>query len=268
MIKDAFLKTLMEKIKALIGYLFIFYAFILFIAILIFSHSSDLLDYPKPIEPQGKTPNFSLFANTREKKAAFFAFFRPIAKEYNESILSKREKIKTIQNQLKNHSALSKKDRSYIETLANRYRVDTSFTIHEITDQLMIKVNAIPESLVLAQAANESAWGTSRFAQQANNFFGQWCFKKGCGIVPKRRAEGASHEVAAFSSPKDSVRAYIDNLNAHPAYTELRLIRAKIAAEDRSITGAELAAGLTNYSERKEEYIAEIRSMIRSNNLE
>ena len=126
----------------------------------------------------------------------------------------------------------------------------------------------IPNSLALVQAANESAWGTSRFARDANNYFGQWCFTRGCGLIPANRIEGAHHEVQRFSSPKESVASYLNNLNTHNAYAQLRSIRSNAVKNGEPITGYLLAAGLGKYSERGEAYIEEIRTMIRVNHLE
>ena len=77
----------------------------------------------------------------------------------------------------------------------------------DIINELILRVDVIPVSLALAQAANESAWGTSRFALEGNNVFGQWCYKKGCGIVPAERRSGATHEVKSFTSVERSVQA-------------------------------------------------------------
>ena len=134
-------------------------------------------------------------------------------------------------------------------------------------ETLLRRVDVVPPSLALAQAANESAWGTSRFARDGNNYFGQWCFEQGCGLVPKRRDEGRAHEVATFSSPVESVERYMANLNTHDAYRPLRERREQLRESEAPITGIQLAAGLEKYSERGEEYIAELRSMIRFNNL-
>jgi len=98
-------------------------------------------------------------------------------------------------------------------------------------------VDTIPPSLALAQAANESAWGTSRFARQAHNYYGQWCFEKGCGIVPDRRDANKSHEVAAFDSPRESVARYLHNLNSNSAYKSLRDIRSRLKAANKPVTG-------------------------------
>jgi Bax protein len=119
----------------------------------------------------------------------------------------------------------------------------------------------------MAQSANESAWGTSRFARKGNNFFGQWCFRKGCGLVPKQRDANKTHEVAAFDSPEESVKMYIRNLNSNSAYKSLRDLRAKLRRANKPVTGHALAAGLKHYSERGLEYVKELREMISFNKL-
>ncbi|MDX8381543.1 MAG: glucosaminidase domain-containing protein, partial [Ghiorsea sp.] len=130
---------------------------------------------------------------------------------------------------------------------------------------LLKRVDTVPLELVLSQAANESAWGTSRFARKANNLFGQWCFTKGCGLVPSRRNAGSTHEVAAFKSPQLSVRSYLRNLNTGRVYKDLRTIRAQKRAQGKTATAFELAEGLNKYSERGQAYVKEIRSMIKYN---
>jgi Bax protein len=145
--------------------------------------------------------------------------------------------------------------------------VDNKLTSLQQIQQLKTKVNFIPAALILAQAANESAWGTSRFAREGNNFFGQWCFSKGCGIVPNSRNSGANHEVASFDSPLGSVKSYIRNLNSHPTYALLRTLRQQSIDDGQRVSGELLAQGLIGYSERGEEYVKEIQSMIRYNKL-
>ena len=131
--------------------------------------------------------------------------------------------------------------------------------------QLINKVDIIPEALVLVQAANESAWGTSRFAQQGYNFFGLWCFRAGCGFVPKNRNHGAVHEVAKFSQLAEATYTYMRNLNRHPAYQNFREIRSQLRTEQKPITGLALSQGLEKYSERGQDYIEELQQMIRFN---
>ena len=130
------------------------------------------------------------------------------------------------------------------------------------------RIGQIPESLALAQAAKESGWGTSRFSKQANNLFGQWCFTKGCGIIPARRSEGMTHEIRKFNSVGDAIEAYVKNLNTHRAYSSLREKRYSLLKEGKSPSGSELAITLTEYSERGAIYGEEVASLIRYNKLE
>lgn len=132
----------------------------------------------------------------------------------------------------------------------------------EAGERLMLKLDVVPPSLALAQSANESAWGRSRFASEGNNYFGQWCFSEGCGIVPTGRPEGETYEVRSFDSVADSVRGYILNLNRHWAYERLRALRAQQRRLGEQITGVHLAGGLERYSARGFDYIDELRSMI------
>ena len=122
--------------------------------------------------------------------------------------------------------------------------------------------------MVLAQAAIESAWGTSRFARQANNLFGQWCFAPGCGIVPLHRPSDATYEVEKFPSVGAAVEAYYLNLNTHAAYRALRTIRRESRLQGKTLSGALMVAGLEKYSGRGIHYVEELRSMIRTNQLE
>jgi Bax protein len=199
-----------------------------------------------------------------EKKANFFAFLQPLIVKANAGVLLQREQLTDIQA---NVSELDDEQVEVLSTLLKTYRVDSKLSLEQQIQALDIKVNTIPAALVLAQAANESAWGTSRFAREGNNFFGQWCFSKGCGIVPNSRNSGAIHEVASFDNPFDSVKSYIRNLNSHPTYKLLRTLRQQAIDNGQAASGEILAQGLIGYSERGEEYVKEIQSMIRYNKL-
>lgn len=129
-------------------------------------------------------------------------------------------------------------------------------------ESIVMRMDVIPASLALAQSANESAWGRSRFATEGSNYFGQWCFSEGCGIVPEGRPEGETYEVRAFDSVADSVAAYMLNLNRHWAYERLRALRAQQRQFDVPVSGIYLAGGLERYSVRGTEYIDELRDMI------
>ncbi|MEH6449255.1 MAG: glucosaminidase domain-containing protein [Oleispira sp.] len=206
------------------------------------------------------TPNISV----SEKKSNFFAFLQPLIIKANADVLIQREQLLDIQA---NISALDSDQVENLAALLKTYRVGAKLSLEQQVQALIIKVNTIPAALVLAQAANESAWGTSRFAREGNNFFGQWCFSKGCGIVPNSRNSGADHEVASYDNPFDSVKSYIRNLNSHPTYALLRTLRQQALDNDEAVSGEVLAQGLIGYSERGEEYVKEIQSMIRYNKL-
>jgi cytochrome c oxidase subunit 2 len=126
-------------------------------------------------------------------------------------------------------------------------------------------VDAVPAALVLAQAANESGWGTSRFAQEANNLFGMWTWDKDAGLLPERRAANARHFVRVFNNLRGAVDNYLHTINTGPAYRELRMLREQQRLRGEPLSAWKLAAGLSRYSERGEEYVAEIRSIIRFN---
>jgi len=193
-------------------------------------------------------------ADVRTKKEMFFDTMRPIVAAENERILELRSEIKAARK--------AGDTPDWLPEVADRYGVD--WTGSE-WDALLKRVDAVPVPLALAQSANESAWGQSRFAQKGNNMFGQWCFSEGCGLVPQRRSEGKNHEVAAYSNINASVRSYIRNINTSRAYKELRDMRWTARQNGEQPKAMALAAGLSRYSERGQAYVEEIRAMIRVN---
>lgn len=209
-------------------------------------------------------PDFSGYANIQEKKEAFFDYLFPRIALANQRILTLREQVKALAEK----DSLTPAEGAFLSQQAERLRVEEPLGSDAFFSLLLRRLDYIPPSLVLAQAANESAWGTSRFAREGNNLFGQWCFSRGCGLVPSDRNSGARHEVASFESPYRSVHSYVTNLNRHPSYQALRIERAQLRAENQNPTGPALVSGLQAYSERGEEYIAEILSMMRYNNLQ
>lgn len=209
-------------------------------------------------------PDFSVYSDVNEKKQAFFNYLLPLIEQVNYEIEQERQFILAAQRR---YPKLSEQDQDKLQTLGNKYSIENAEG-RLLMSQLLHQVHPVPTSLILAQAANESAWGTSRFAVQGNNLFGQWCFRKGCGLVPQGRADGQIHEVAKFATPLHSVRSYVRNLNSHWSYVDLRQLRVDEINSNGYATGHHLAAGLIRYSERGEEYIEEIRSMIRFNQLE
>ena len=210
-------------------------------------------------------PDFSQHADVRAKKQAFFDYLQPIVAANNQRVLDDRARLRTLADT--SDEALSGSDRRFLQQLVNRYEVDAAASSEAQRAELLVRLDTVPMSLALSQAAMESAWGTSRFAREGNNLFGQWCYKAGCGIVPKRRGEGQVHEVASFESVDAAVASYLRNINSHRAYAELRAARAALRAANQPVTGNALANHLLRYSERGMDYVKEIQSMIRINKL-
>lgn len=256
--------------KRFIGLAMAAYVFGLLFLVVALSHRPLFKPSPITVEvpPPTPIPDFAAISDTKAKKAAFFGYFTPIVDTENQTIMDERTQVIAIEQHLGQTSALTPALNEQLHSLMESYGVDADLPSIAAVEQLLNRVNTIPRALVLAQAANESAWGTSRFALEANNFFGQWCYRPGCGLVPSSRPEGAIHEVRKFASARDSVRSYLKNLNTHLAYAPLRDLRAEAIANHQPVTGHLLAKGLESYSERGMEYIEEIQAMIRINNLE
>ena len=171
-------------------------------------------------------------------------------------------------SQIKKQQTVSETDSIWLSETARQLNVD-QFIVHSSVsyDELLLKLDKIPTALVLAQAANESSWGTSRFAVEANNIFGQYCYSLGCGVVPKNRPSGSKFEVQRFSSINASIASYMRNINRNLAYASLRTMRREMRLHD-NLNSIELANGLENYSIRRKEYVKELQAIIRINNLE
>ena len=210
-----------------------------------------------------------LMHSTKLKKELFFRTLLPMAMLANEEIMDQRNTLNVIFLNFDQKGEISTSQQERLSSLLKRYRIkaDPLFN-HKTRELLFSRVDAVPESLILAQAANESGWGTSRFVRQANNIFGEWTFTPGTGLVPEGRPKGEIYEVRRFSNLYQSVRSYLRNINTHRAYSSLRLKRQKLRKSNLSVTGVELSSGLNNYSTRRAAYSREIESMIKSNRLE
>jgi len=211
------------------------------------------------------TPDFKAFRAGAERKQAFYSYFLPVIRQRNREIRETRRQVREWQQDKDN---IGWWEAWRIRAIAKAYRIETFDTGREADwNSLLRRVDTVPPSLALAQAAKESAWGISRFASQGNNYFGQWCFEKRCGMVPRRRDARQSHELAVFDSPEASVESYMRNLNSHDAYEPLRNIRAQLKAAQQPVSGIRLVDGLGEYSEKGNEYLEELRSLIRDNDL-
>lgn len=213
-------------------------------------------------------PDFGSMKDVKQKKHAFFEYIFPLVEVANKAVLAKRKKIIQIQADLNAGDKLTSGEREFLVAVSAEYSLKPKDPASmQNVEKLLRSVDYVPPALALAQSANESAWGTSRFARKGNNFFGQWCFTKGCGLVPARRDAGSKHEVRKFASTQGSVHAYVKNINTGRAYSSLRSVRAKLRDKKAMLTGHDLAAGLVKYSARGQAYVKEIRSMIRTNKL-
>jgi Bax protein len=213
-------------------------------------------------------PDFSSIKDVRTKKQRFFSYLLPKIRHANDKILANRRLLMMIRDDLRTGGILDEDDIQFVGALKARYRIKQQSSLHSTVDDLLIRVDVVPESLVLAQAANESGWGTSRFARQANNLFGVWCFSEGCGLTPKNRDEGLNHEVAKYETVQEGIVAYIHTINTNPAYISLRDIRATTRSQEQHFSGLALAEGLLKYSSRGIDYVRDIQQLIRVNELQ
>ena len=210
-------------------------------------------------------PDFAAIYDIATKKRQFFNFIRPAIEAKNNTLAQDRAKLEYWYQQISLGLGLTVDEQAELQTFTQIYRTKKSDSSLQQINDLLVRVDLIPTSLVLVQAANESAWGTSRFARIGLNFFGIWCYKEGCGMVPSGRNTGAKHEVAAFQSVDSAVSGYFNNINKHNAYHMFRTIRAELRAKDQPLDAEILATGLLPYSERGAHYVLDITDMLRHN---
>lgn len=199
---------------------------------------------------------FNVTAANSPSQDKFIQFIQVRAQQSNEEILATRVEILKIYHNYLHSQEITLEQKVWLTKIAAEYKVtDPDFT-HDSSWQLLLqRVDIIPVSLVTAQAINESSWGTSRFAKEGNNYFGQWCYSKGCGLLPQKRAENAEFEVRRFPSAMESVRSYMLNLNTLHLYHDLRVRRHTIRLSGRPLTGIKLVETLRMYSIRRDDYV-------------
>lgn len=206
------------------------------------------------------------------RKKLFFSAILPLVLTANEAVARERARLLRLRDQVAAGESLTADDRRWIADLAMRYRaVETQERSDRIVradiERLLRKVDIVPPSLALAQAAVESGWGSSRFARQGNALFGQRGWNEREGMVPKDREDDASYVVRSYPSLIDSVASYIHNLNSHPSYGQLRSLRAEMRSRGETLDSIRLAGALENYAEIGDEYIDKLRDVIRQNRL-
>ncbi len=215
-----------------------------------------------PVSVQAFPPDLA-DTPTDTKKSLFFRTLLPLVLAENARIEAQREALARAAQA----GLTDERRREIIAPLAREYGVDGDPLAATTAASLKNRVNTVPPALALAQAAKESGWGTSRFARQGNNLFGEWTWDASQGMSPRDAAADADHYVRRFTNLRESVRSYLNNLNTHDAYDRFRSLRARAQAAGRVMTPAEMTGGLENYSQRGWDYVDEVRAMITTNRL-
>jgi len=205
------------------------------------------------------------------KKRLFFRLIAPVVLRINEIILEDRDRAKELTERLAEGQSVRPEDQAWLTELAAKYKVLESTGKRLNSDafaELLMRVDIVPASLSLAQAASESGWGTSRFAAEGNSLFGQWTWGKGLKPTEQRTSKLGDYRVAAFDSTAQAAYSYALNLNTARAYRDLRVKRADLRRQNLRISGTVLAETLVNYSERGQAYVDDLKALIRENRLD
>ncbi len=201
-------------------------------------------------------------SSVETKKRLFVQTVLPIILRVNEEITTTRRRVKRLGERLLWDGALTAADREWLIAIAELYGA-APFDV----PGLLRRIDIVPPSLALAQAAEETGWGTSRFVREGNALFGQYTYKSVTGMVPERRDADRRHRVRSHDNLLAAVRSYVHNLNSHWAYEDFRDRRALLRRADRLIDGYDLAGELGQYSERRAAYVQAIRQIMRQNRL-
>ncbi|MEE2761546.1 MAG: glucosaminidase domain-containing protein [Pseudomonadota bacterium] len=196
------------------------------------------------------------------RKSFFFKMVLPLVLRVNDSIALDRRRLLPLLAAIRDSKNLRAEDRLWLAAKLDQYGVRRAGLA-----ELARRIDTVPPSLAMAQAAEESGWGTSRFVREGNALFGQWTFESAGGLVPRDRDVGKVHKVKAFQNLTQAVGAYVANLNTHRAYRGFRAERARMRAAGRELDGEKLARTLVSYSERGRAYVDSIRRIIRINRL-
>ena len=214
----------------------------------------------KLVKPVALTllPNeIKMIESTKKRKEFFIQIVLPLILKENSNIRLDRKRLFSIINKSNN----TKLEKKWLDKKYKQYGVPS-----KDLSILKIRMDEIPVSLAIAQAAKETGWGTSRFAQEGNALFGQWTWS-GEGLKPKEAEEGADHKVMKFNILQASVRAYQRNLNTHPTYKDLRKARAEFRDSNKPLDSLELSNYLNKYAETGNQYVEVLQQIIKQNKL-
>ena len=211
----------------------------------------------KPVALTLLPAEIKMIENTKQKKEFFIQIVLPLILQENNNIKLDRKRLFSIINK-SNNTELEKK---WLKKKYKQYGVSSSDL-----STLKIRMDEIPVSLAIAQAAKETGWGTSRFAQEGNALFGQWTWS-GEGLKPKDADQDKGHKVMKFNVLQASVRAYQRNLNTHSSYKNLRRARAELRDRGIALDSLVLVKFLNEYAETGQKYVEVLTKIIKQNNL-
>ena len=211
----------------------------------------------KPVALTLLPTEIKMIENTKKRKEFFIQIVLPLIIQENNNIRLDRKTLFAVINKSNNSDA----EKEWLEKKYKQYGVNS-----RDLSTLKIRMDVIPVSLAIAQAAKETGWGTSRFAQEGNALFGQWTWS-GDGLKPKNADEGKDHKVMKFHSLQLSVRAYLRNLNTHSTYKNLRKARTELRNQNRPLDSLILSKHLDKYAETGNKYIEVLQKIIEQNNL-
>ena len=212
----------------------------------------------KPVALTLLPQEIKMIENSKKRKEFFIQIVLPLIIEENNNIKLDRKTLFTIIN--KSNNSVSEK--KWLERKYKQYGVRS-----KDLSTLKIRMDEIPVSLAIAQAAKETGWGTSRFALEGNALFGQWTWS-GEGLKPKEAKEGQSHKVMKFNILQASVRAYQRNINTHSTYKNFRKARAKLRDSNKPLDSIELSKYLNKYAETGNQYVEVLQKIIKQNKLQ
>ena len=212
----------------------------------------------KPVALTLLPQEIKMIENSKKRKEFFIQIVLPLIIEENNHIKLDRKTLFTIINKSSN----SNSEKKWLEKKYKQYGVKSGDL-----SSLKIRMDEIPVSLAIAQAAKETGWGTSRFALEGNALFGQWTWS-GEGLKPKEAKEGESHKVMKFNILQASVRAYQRNINTHSTYKDFRKARAKLRDSNKPLDSIELSNYLNKYAETGNQYVEVLQKIIKQNKLQ
>ena len=211
----------------------------------------------KPVALTLLPQEIKMIENTKKRKEFFIQIVLPLIIQENNNIKLDRKTLFSIINKSDNTNS----EKQWLDKKYKQYGVKS-----KDLSTLKIRMDEIPVSLAIAQAAKETGWGTSRFAQEGNALFGQWTWS-GEGLKPKDAKEGEDHKVMKFNILQASVRAYQRNLNTHSTYKDFRKARAELRDSNKPLDSLELSNHLNKYAETGNQYVEVLQQIIKQNKL-